>query len=89
MTTHTAVALSVSALDAWDDVTVHVTFQTSAPLTQTEVVVAPDPVDDACLLQLIDAAISRLIAYRLAYRAAEAEDAAPTPLPMPWYAWGR
>ncbi len=50
MTTHTAVALSVSALDAWDDVTVHVTFQTSAPLTQTEVVVAPDPVDDACLL---------------------------------------
>ncbi len=89
MTTLAAAIPSIGVLDAWHDVTVHVTFKTSDPTTLTDVVIEPDPEDNGCLLQLLDAAITRLIVYRDAFIDAEAEDAAPTPLPMPWYAWGR
>lgn len=89
MTTLAVATPSIGVLDAWRDVTVSVTFKTSDPTALTEVVVDPDPVDNGCFLQALDAAITRLIVYRAAFIDAEAEDAAPTPLPMPWYAWGR
>ncbi len=92
MTTHIAATPSVSHLDPWRDVTVQVTFKTVDPITMTEIVVDPDPSSDGCLLQLIDAAITRLRAYREAFTRAEKDDAGsrpPTALPVPWYAWGR
>ncbi len=92
MTTRIAATPSVSVLDPWRDVTVHVTFRTIDPITVTEIVVAPDPRSDGCLLQLIDAAITRLQAYREAFMRAEKDDVGslpPTALPVPWHAWGR
>ncbi len=74
------------------DVSVTVTFRPTAPIGSTEVVASLDLPDDTTLLNLLDSAIARLIAYRAAYHLARAEDAAtaslpPLPLPTPWYAW--
>lgn len=91
--TTSAVASSIAgALDAWSDVTVAATFTTSDPIDCTEVVIDPEPLTESCYLQLIDAAIRRLVAYRDAFIAAEEADTGvlpPTPLPVPWYGWGR
>jgi len=92
MTIQTAATPSISPLDPWCDVTVHVTFKTIDPITSTEIVVDPYPADDDCLLHLLDAAITRLQAYREALIEAEEEDRGPLPaptLPVPWHAWGR
>ncbi len=92
MTTRIAATSSVSVLDPWRDVTVHVTFRTIDPINVTEIVVDPDPSSDGCLLQLIDAAITRLQAYREAFMRAEEDDTGSLPppaLPVPWHAWGR
>jgi len=91
MTIQTAATPSISPLDPWRDITVHVTFKTIDPITSTEIVVDPYP-DDDCLLHLLDAAITRLQAYREALIEAEEEDRGPLPtptLPVPWHAWGR
>jgi len=92
MTTRIAATSSVSVLDPWRDVTVHVTFRTIDPINVTEIVVDPHPTDNGCLLQLLDAAIIRLGAYREALIEAEEEDRGPLPAPapsVPWSAWGR
>jgi len=81
------------------DVSVTVTFRPRSPIGLTEVSTSSEPPDDAALLTLLDATITRLIAYRAAYRQAMTEndqlameeDAAavpppPLPLPVPWYA---
>jgi len=82
------------------DVSVTVTFRPLSPIGLTEVSISSEPPDDAALLTLLDATITRLIAYRDAYQQAMTEndqpvmdeDAAvvpppPLPLPVPWYAW--
>ena len=83
---------SIDVLDPWHDVTVHVTFKTVDPHGLTEVVIDPEPRGDGLLLQLVDAAIARLVVYRNAFIDAEDGDTGslpPTPLPEPWYGWGR
>lgn len=92
MTNHSAVTPSISTLDPWRDMTVQIMFRTVDPIHSTEVVVDPYPTDDGCLLQLLDATITRLRAYREALLEAEEEDREPLPAsarPVPWYAWGR
>jgi len=92
MTIQNAATPSISTLDPWRDVTVHVTFKTSDPMNITEIAVDPYPTDNGCLLQLLDAAIIRLGAYREALIEAEEEDRGPLPAPapsVPWSAWGR
>jgi len=79
----------VPTLDASDDVTMHVTFRPCAPIGLTEVVIDPEPAEDACVLDLLDAAIARLTCYRDGYRHATEDDARPVRLPTPWYGWGR
>jgi len=72
------------------DVAVTATFRPCSPLGSTEVVTSLDPLDDAAVLTLLDATITRLTVYRAAYQQAMHEDAAtvpPLPLPVPWYAW--
>ncbi len=75
------------------DVHVTTTFRPCAPVGSTEVSTSLDALDDTAFLNLLDATITRLIAYRDAYRAAMEEDtdsaAAPLPIPIPtpWYAW--
>ncbi len=75
------------------DVSITTTFRPHDPIGATEVVTSLDLPDDAALLNLLDATIARLIAYRDAYHQAMTEDAdpapvrAPLPLPVPWYAW--
>jgi len=75
------------------DVSVTTTFRPLDPLGSTEVVASLALPDDAALLNLLDATITRLTAYRDAYQQAITEDAdpapvrAPLPLPVPWYAW--
>ena len=75
------------------DMSVTTTFRPHDPLGSTEVVASLDLPDDTALLNLLDATIARLIAYRDAYQQAMTEDAdpapvrAPLPLPVPWYAW--
>ncbi len=82
------------------DVHVTTTFRPCAPVGSTEVSTSLDALDDTAMLNLLDATITRLIAYRDAYQQAMAEndqpvieeDAAtvpppPLPLPTPWYAW--
>ncbi len=83
------------------DVSVTATFTPDAPIGATEVVASIDLPDDAALLNLLDATITRLIAYRDTYRQAMTENdqplrdeaadpvpvRAPLPLPVPWYAW--
>ncbi len=79
----------VPALDAGDDVTMHVTFRPGDPIGLTEVVIDPEPAEDARVVDLLDAAIARLTCYRDDYRHATEEDARPVRLPAPWYSWGR
>jgi len=72
------------------DVSVTATFRPRDPIGSTEVVTSLDPLDDAAVLTLLDATITRLTVYRAAYQQAMKEDAAtvpPLPLPVPWYAW--
>jgi len=83
------------------DVSVTATFRPHDPIDATEVVASIDLPDDTALLNLLDATIARLTAYRDAYRQAmtgndqpvmdEDTDPAPVrtplPLPVPWYAW--
>ncbi len=83
------------------DIAVTATFRPRDPIGATEVVASIDLPDDAALLNLLDATITRLIAYRDTYRqamtendqpvrdedAAPAPARAPLPLPVPWYAW--
>ncbi len=75
------------------DVSVTATFRPHDPIDATEVVASLDLPDDTALLNLLDATIARLTAYRDAYQQAMTEDAdpppvrAPLPLPVPWYAW--
>ncbi len=91
-----------SAVALYDgDVSVTATFCPHDPIGSTEVVASLDLPDDTALLNLLDATITRLIAYRDAYQQAmtandqpaREEDAdpapvrAPRPLPVPWYAW--
>jgi len=83
---------SLTALNPWQDVQLQITFKTVDPVDLTEVTLDPDPVDDGCLLQILDAAIRRLTAYRDAFMDAEENDVGSQPpgaLPVPWYAWGR
>jgi len=72
------------------DVSVTATFRPCSPIGSTEVVTSLDPLDDAAVLTLLDATITRLTVYRDAYQQAMTEDTAtvpPLPLPVPWYAW--
>ena len=72
------------------DVSVTATFCPCSPIGSTEVVTSLDPLDDAAMLTLLDATITRLTVYRAAYQQAMTEDTAtvpPLPLPVPWYAW--
>ncbi len=75
------------------DVSVTATFRPHDPIGSTEVVASLALPDDTALLNLLDATIARLTAYRDAYQQAMTEDADPTPvrapfpLPIPWYAW--
>ncbi len=73
------------------DVSVTTTFRPRDPIGATEVVASLALPDDAALLNLLDATITRLIAYRDAYQQAMDADPAPVraplPLPVPWYAW--
>ncbi len=73
------------------DVHVTTTFRPCAPVGNTEVSTSLDALDDTAFLHLLDSTITRLIAYRDAYRAAMEEDTdsalAPLPIPTPWYAW--
>ena len=85
MITRTAAPPSVLALDSWRDHTVSITFRTVDPVGATELAVAPDPVDDGVLLQLVEAAIVRLVAWRRDFMEAEAEDAVPVPFRLPRY----
>ncbi len=73
-----------------EDVSVTATFRPCSPIGSTEVVTSLDPLDDAAMLTLLDATITRLTVYRAAYQQAMTEDTAtvpPLPLPVPWYAW--
>ncbi len=83
-----------SAVALYDgDVSVTATFRPHDPIDATEVVASLDLPDDTALLNLLDATIARLSAYRDAYQQAIDADAdpapvrAPLPLPVPWYAW--
>ncbi len=80
---------SVPALDASDDVTMRLTFRPGDPIGLTEVVIDPEPAEDARVMDLLDAAIARLTCYRDGYRHATEDDARPMRLPAPWYGWGR
>jgi hypothetical protein len=66
------------------DVTVSATFTPTDPVGATEVLITPEPATTCGVLELLDAAIVRLLAYRDGYRAASEKDAAPV-LPAPWY----
>jgi hypothetical protein len=79
----------VPALDAGDDVTMRLAFRPCDPIGLIEVVIDPEPVGDARVLDLLDAAIARLTCYRAGYHHAAEEDARPVRLPAPWYGWGR
>ncbi len=86
--------LPCTAVALYDgDVSVTATFCPYDPIGVTEVVASLDLPDDTALLNLLDATIARLTAYRDAYHQAMTEDAdpapvrAPLPLPVPWYAW--
>lgn len=78
MLTPTAPA-SIAVLDAWRDHTVRITFRPVDPLGITEVVIDPEPCDNGRLVQLIQAAIVRLLVYHRDFLAAAAQDAAPVP----------
>ncbi len=82
------------------DVSVTVTFRPLGPIGATEVVASIALPDDTGFLTLLDATITRLIAYRDAYQQAMTENdypvmeevaatvpPPPLPLPVPWYAW--
>ncbi len=69
-----------------NDVTVTATFYPTDPIGATEVVITPEPATHARVLDLLDAAIVRLLAYRDGYKTASDKDAAP-PLSAPWYGW--
>ena len=98
LTTHVAASIpsipprtAIALYDA--DVSVTATFRPLDPIGATEVSVSIDLPDATALLNLLDATIARLTAYRDAYQQAMREDAdpvparAPLPLPVPWYAW--
>ncbi len=82
---------AVALYDA--DVSVTATFRPLDPIGSTEVIASLDFPDATAFLNLLDATIARLTAYRDAYQQAMTEDAdpapvrAPLPLPVPWYAW--
>jgi len=79
----------VTSLDTIDDVTVRVTFRPGDPIGLTEVVIDPEPAEDARVVDLLDAAIARLTCYRDGYHHATEDDARPVRLLIPWYGWGR
>jgi len=79
----------VPALDAGDGVTMCLIFRPGDPIGLTEVVIDPEPAEDARVMDLLDAAIARLACYRDGYRHATEEEARPMRLPAPWYGWGR
>jgi hypothetical protein len=66
------------------DVTVSATFTPTDPVGSTEVLITPEPATTSGVLELLDAAIVRLLAYRDGYRAASEKDAGPA-FPAPWY----
>lgn len=89
---HTSpVPSSIDVLDPWHDVHVHITFKTVDAPGQVEVAIEPYPEGNGVLLQLVNAAIVRLLAYRNDFMAAEEADVPtpPTSLPVPWHAWTR
>jgi len=69
-----------------DDVTVTATFHPTDPIGATEVVITPEPASHARVLDLLDAAIVRLLAYRDGYKTASDKDTTPL-FPAPWYGW--
>jgi len=83
MITQTAATPSVLSLDAYRDTAIRIAFRLADPIGLTEVAVEPDPSDNAQLLQLIEAALLRLAAYRRDFIEAAAEDAIDAPLPLP------
>jgi len=94
-----AIPIVASAAAITGDVYITATFRPCSPIGATEVTTSLDPLDDTALLTLLDATITRLIAYRDAYQQAMAENDQPVmeedtatvppplPLPTPWYAW--
>ncbi len=88
MTIVSAAIPSVSSFPSDEDVTIQVTFRLSDPLGTTDVVIDPEPSDGRQVAHVVSAATARLIAFRDGYLEAEDEDAEPTVLPVPWYAWG-
>lgn len=68
------------------DVTVSATFTPTDPVGSTEVLITPEPATTSGLLELLDAAILRLRAYRDGYKAASEKDAMRV-LPAPWSRW--
>ncbi len=68
------------------DVTVTATFHPTDPIGATEVVITPEPATHARVLDLLDAAIVRLLAYRDGYKTASDKDTTPL-FPAPWYGW--
>jgi hypothetical protein len=68
------------------DVTVTATFHPTDPIGATEVVITPEPATHARVLDLLDAAIVRLLAYREGYKTASDKDTMPL-FPAPWYGW--
>lgn len=89
MSTRTAAPPSVLALDAWRDHTVSLTFRTVDPVGRVELTVDPDPLANAVLLQLVEAAIVRLVAWRRDFIEAEAGDAVALPYRLPLYGLDR
>ena len=90
MKTHTAASipsippLVVVARAADGEVAVSATFTSTDPIGSTEVLIIPEPATTSGVLELLDAAIIRLLAYRDGYKAAGEKDAAPL-FPAPWY----
>jgi len=67
----------VTSFDAIDDVTIRVIFRPCDPIGLTEVVIDPEPAEDARVLELLDAAIARLTSYRAGYYQAVTGNARP------------
>jgi hypothetical protein len=67
-------------------VTVAATFSPSDPIGSTAVVITPEPAATSGMLELLDSAIVRLLAYRDGYKAASEKDGPPL-LPARWYVW--
>jgi len=92
-----AIPIVASAAAITGDVHITATFRPRSPIGSTEVTTSLDPLDDTAMLNLLDATITRLIAYQQAMAENDqpvmeedvdpAPGRAPLPLPTPWYAW--